>query len=254
MLTAILSPAKQIKQEDYSPVPLTAPELLSYSEPLLAHLRTLSYPELKKLLACNDKLAGAAFENLHANRHGPGTAAILSYDGIQYKYMAPQVFSDRANTYVSGHLRIVSGLYGLLRPFDGIHPYRLEMCARLRFGEHRSLYSYWGSRIADAIEGDVIVNLASDEYSKAVLPYLKGRRAITCTFAEEENGRLVEKGVYVKMARGRMAAFMAEHEIRNPDDLRHFDEPGYRFREDLSSADRLVFLKTEPEQGKGFDF
>lgn len=253
MLSAIISPAKQIQCEDFSPVPLTAPGLLSYSEPLLAHLKTLPYPDLKKLLACNDKLATDAFEQLH-NDHRPSGAAVLSYDGIQYKYMAPKVFSDAANRYIDRHLRIVSGLYGLLRPFDRIQPYRLEMGAKLRMGEYRSLYAYWGSRIADAIEGDTIINLASDEYSKAVLPHAKGRRVITCTFAEALNGRLVEKGVYVKMARGRMISFMAENDIQNPADLRGFDEPGYCFSPEHSSENRLVFLKVPVEAPCRFDF
>lgn len=255
MISILLSPAKQMRPADDWPLPCTTPRFEADALRLRDWLRSLSYGEARALWGVSDKVAQAAWADLQADwlpgRQGP---AILSYDGIQYKYMAPDVFSDAANAYIQNRLCILSGLYGLLRPFDRVAPYRLEMAARIRWGDCRSLYAYWGSRLADALEGDMIVDLASAEYSRAVLPHLQGRPHVTCIFGELQGGRLIEKGVYVKMARGRMVSFLAEHQIDDPMDMRFFDDPGFAYAPDLSDARRLVFIKKPPAPRPPFEF
>ena len=179
------------------------------------------------------------------------TPAVLSYEGIQYRYMAPGVFTDREFAYIQEHLRILSGFYGMLKPFDGVTPYRLEMDAKLRVGEHENLYDFWGDLIANALfeETDCIINLASKEYSRCIRSHLPGNvRFITCRFAELENGRLLEVGTLGKMARGEMVRFMAENQITEPEELKHFDRFRYRFDPKRSNQKTFVFLREPKEE------
>ena len=217
---------------------------------LWEYLRGLPLEKLKTLLACNDSLAQQAFANFQALNLDHGlTPALLAYEGIQYKYMAPGVFTQEQLDYVGDHLRILSGFYGVLRPFDGVSPYRLEMQAKLNAPFCKNLYDFWGPSLGDFLveEDPVLVNLASEEYAKAVRPYVKGRgRFVTCVFAEESpGGKLVEKGVYVKMARGEMVRFAAENGLAAPEDLRRFDRLGYRYEPSLSQEDTYVFCRNQ---------
>lgn len=231
--------------------PTGAPPLLGRAERLADYLRTLPLPALKKLLCCNDQIAERNFARYQSMDLRRGlTPALLCYEGIQYRYMAPGVFTERQFAYVQAHLRILSGLYGVLRPFDGVTPYRLEMQAKLKTPFCTSLYGYWGDALFHTLgaDGGKILNLASEEYAKAVRPYLPaGTRWITPVFGELLDGKIVEKGVYVKMARGEMVRFLAEREAETPEVMRAFDRLGYRYRADLSDEDRYLFLK----EGKG---
>ena len=140
------------------------------------------------------------------------TPALLAYDGIQYTYMAPAVFEDGQFDYVQEHLRILSGFYGVVKPLDGVVPYRLEMQAKAAVSGHKNLYDFWGDSLYQEVmdESGILINLASKEYSKCIEKYLRPEdRYITCIFGELEGGRVVQKGVYAKMARGEMVRFMA---------------------------------------------
>lgn len=246
----LISPAKKMRVErDFLP-PETCPALLDRSSLLLEYLRGLPLPELKWLLACNDALAQEAYRNFRAMELDRGeTPALFAYDGIQYKYMAAGLFTQEQLDYVKEHLRILSGFYGVLRPFDGVSPYRLEMQAKLKTDFCRSLYEFWGDSLGNVLlqEDSVLVNLASEEYARAVRPAVRGRaRFITCVFAEEpEPGVFLEKGVYVKMARGEMVRFAAENAAKVPEELRAFDRLGYRFAPSLSSEETYVFTRKE---------
>ena len=174
------------------------------------------------------------------------TPAILSYEGIQYRYMAPGVFETGPMAYIEEHLRILSGFYGLLRPFDGVTPYRLEMQAKLPVDGSRDLYAFWGDKLARALadETDLIVDLASKEYSRAVVPHLPSTvRVVTCVFGEYVNSKLVEKGTMCKMARGEMVRFMAERSVTEAEELCAFNRLGYAYAPGESAPDRLVFIK-----------
>ena len=160
--------------------------------------------------------------------------------------MAPGVFTAQAFDYVQKHLRILSGFYGILKPFDGVTPYRLEMQAKLRVGECKDLYSYWGSRLADRLvsETDCILNLASKEYSVCISKYLpENVRYIPCVFGEEKDGKIIEKGTMCKMARGEMVRYMAENQITNPEEIKHFDRLDYHFDANRSDDEIYVFIK-----------
>ena len=174
------------------------------------------------------------------------TPALLSYVGLQYQYMAPGVLEQRQYDYLQAHLRILSGFYGILRPFDGVTPYRLEMQAKLAVDGCRDLYAFWGETLAEALaaETDLVVNLASKEYSKAVEPHLPvSVRFLTCTFGEKKGGKILEKGTACKMARGQMVRWMAERGVERAEDLRDFDGLGYAFSPAHSAESNFVFLK-----------
>ena len=162
--------------------------------------------------------------------------------------MAPAVFNDQELLYIQNHLRILSGFYGMVRPMDGVSPYRLEMQAKLAVQESRDLYDFWGDSIANELfsQTDTIINLASQEYSRCVSRYLKeGIRMITCTFGEEIDEKVIEKGTLCKMARGEMVRFMAENQIEQPEKLREFSRMGYCFSEKYSDSTNYVFLKVK---------
>ena len=172
------------------------------------------------------------------------TPAILSYEGIAYQYMAPAVFEEEQLAYVQEHLRILSAFYGVLKPMDGVTPYRLEIQAKASICGHENLYDLWGSRIYDSVkdEDGLIINLASKEYSKCVEKYLTaGDTYITVTFCEASGNKFVTKGTYAKMARGEMVRYMAEKQIQDPGEIKDFDRLDYRYREDLSTDLEYVF-------------
>lgn len=241
----IISPAKRMLRDTDALPPRNLPALLDRAQVLADYLRGLSLPALKKLLACNERLAAEAYECYQSMdlRRGQ-TPALLAYQGIQYRYMAPAVFTDRQFAYAEEHLRILSGLYGVLRPFDGVVPYRLELQAKLKTPFCQSLYGYWRDALfASLEEREAIVNLASEEYAKAVRPYAGDVRWVTAVFGALVGEKVVEKGVYVKMARGEMVRFLAEREAQTPEDMREFDRLGYRFCPPRSDADTYTFLK-----------
>ncbi len=244
----IISPAKKMKSEVDFPAPTALPVFLSRTELLLNGLRSMSRTELKALWQCNDSITDQNMERLsHMNLCQNLSAALVSYDGIQYQYMAPQVFEEPYYAYVQEHLRILSGFYGILKPLDGVTPYRLEMQARLETEEGKNLYEFWGDSLYRELTGDeegaVILNLASAEYSKCIERYLKPEDTfITCIFGQWENGKVREKGVYVKMARGEMVRFLAEQQAAGPRTAKEFDRLGFRYREELSDERRYVFL------------
>ena len=172
--------------------------------------------------------------------------AIMAYEGIQYQYMAPGVFTREALDYVSEHLRILSGFYGVLLPFDGVTPYRLEMQAKLPVGGAKDLYGFWGDQIAEEVfaGADCVLNLASKEYSACVTRYVpEGARVVTCVFGERKDGKIVEKGTQCKMARGEMVRFLAENQLAEPEDAKGFDRLGYQFSPELSGGDSYAFVK-----------
>ena len=171
----IISPAKKMNVDTDSMAWEALPQFLLRTEQLCGVLQGMDYDALKALWKCNDKIAAQNVERLQRmDLHRGLTPAILSYEGIQYQYMAPGVFSDQAFAYIQEHLRILSGFYGLLRPLDGITPYRLEMQARLAVGDARDLYAFWGDSLARQLfdETSCIINLASKEYSQCVSRYI----------------------------------------------------------------------------------
>ena len=245
----IISPAKQMRVDTDVFTCSSLPVLMEKTEILMQWIRSLSYEEQKKLWACNDKIARQNAERFaHMDLGKSLTPAILSYDGIQYTYMAPAVFEDGQYEYVQEHLRILSGFYGVVKPLDGVVPYRLEMQAKAAVGGHKNLYDFWGDSLYREVIDDsrIIINLASKEYSKCIEKYLHPEdRYITCIFGEPDGDKIVQKGVYAKMARGEMVRFMAGIHAKKPEQMKDFNWSGYHFDDDRSSEQEYYFVRTE---------
>ena len=250
----IISPAKQMREDADFLAPKALPVLLPETERLLESLRGLPYPELKRLLACSDAIAGQnyrRFQEMDLRRNL--TPALLAYQGIQYRYMAPNVLESGDYEWLQDRLRILSGFYGVLRPLDGVVSYRLEMGAKLRTPFCRDLYDFWGDKLARSLgeETDLLLNLASEEYARAVRRSLpKKVRMVDVIFAEDLGDRLVEKGVYVKMARGEMVRFLARTRGETLEDVEKFCGLSYRFAPERSEKDRLGFLRPDRARQK----
>ncbi len=274
MLQVIISPAKQMGVARDGFVPRGIPPLSEKTARVMAALRSIERRRgsegLRALWGVNDGLLVENVERLHRYRDIADTGslgdaelsrlvspAIFSYMGIQFRSMAPDVLETDALEWLQGHLWVLSALYGCVRPFDAVQPYRLEMGAKLSVDGAKNLYAFWGDSIARAVcavsavqSGDAveIVNLASVEYSKAVLPHRpEGVREVTCIFGEAlRDGKPVQRSTASKIARGSMVRWMAEHGVRRTEELKCFNV-GYAFDPDLSQGDAskqtLVFMK-----------
>lgn len=243
----IISPAKKMNVDTDSLAVESMPSMLHKTELLKQWIQGLSREETKKLWKCNDKLVDLNFERFREmDLYKNLTPAVLSYEGLQYQYMAPGVMEERQCTYIQEHLRIISGFYGLLAPFDGVVPYRLEMQAKARVDGYKDLYAFWGESIYRTLtENDhIILNLASKEYSKVIEPYLQKKdQFVTCVFGEYKDGKVVQKGTMAKMARGEMVNFLSGIDAESPEDAKKFDRLSYEYREELSTDTEYVFLR-----------
>lgn len=243
----IISPAKKMNIDSDTLPAQSEPIFSEEAMHLAGLLQAMDASTLQNLWRCSENLTAenvarlAAFDQARAQ-----TPAILAYEGLQYQHMAPQVMSREALVYLQTHLRILSGFYGVLRPFDAVMPYRLEMQAKLSVAGARDLYAFWGNRIYEALaeEGGLVLNLASEEYAKAVRPYVRvSTRFVTVRFGECVNGRVRQKGTIAKMARGEMVHFMAMHQITHLEDLYAFDALGFSYNAAYSDEDTLTFMR-----------
>ena len=242
----IISPAKKMISCNDDFLPESTPVFLEKTQVLLNELKSLSKSELKEILQCNDQLLSLNYERYQTMDLSKNlSCALMSYVGLQYQHMGSSLFSLEEIDYLQKHLRILSGFYGLLRPLDGIVPYRLEMQAKLPF---TTLYAYWNSLLSDQLttQETIILNLASKEYSQAVKPYLPETiQWIDVDFLCEHKGKLTTKATEAKMCRGSMVRFCAEHHITHPDQLCQFTEYGYQYSPEHSCKNKLVFVKRQ---------
>lgn len=223
------------------------PLFLDKTEMLKDRLQKMSIEELADCMKCNQKIATLNHERFQKmDLHEGLIPALFAYEGLQYQHMAPAVFTSDELEYVEKHLVILSGFYGLLRPFDGIRCYRLEMQTRLDINENKSLYDFWKDDLANELfhDDDLVLNLASKEYSQCIEPYLnENRKMITCVFASLDKGKLKVKGTEAKMARGEMVRYMASHQIEDLEEIRHFNYLGYGYDTSYSNDKEWVYLK-----------
>lgn len=248
MLT-LLSPAKTL---DFSSapesLPVTKPIFLKDIKVLLERCRQLDVASLQKLMKLSRTLAELNHQRFQSMRL-PFTVAnskpcLLAFQGDVYRKLDAASLSEPDLRWAQNHLRIISGLYGLLRPLDLIQPYRLEMGTRLENSRGKNLYEFWGDRLVDEIsEADAVLNLASHEYFKAVPIKRLGSRLVSAVFQEIRDGEPKTIAFSAKRARGLMARFVIRNRIGDPEGLKDFAEEGYGFREDLSEGDRLVFTR-----------
>jgi len=242
----IISPAKKMNIDDGLPWK-NLPVFLNNTEEVKNVVQGKTIKELKDIWKCNDALVELnykRFENI--NLWNNLTPAVFSYEGIQYQHLAPNVLEEAALSYLEEHLRILSGFYGILKPFDGVTPYRLEMQAKLEVAGKKDLYAYWGDILyRELTKGDnVIFNLASKEYSKCIEKYIgKDDIFITCEFMVETKGKLVQKATLAKMARGEMVRYLAMNGIDNPEGAKEFNALGFVFNQELSSENKYVFVQ-----------
>lgn len=246
-MNIIISPAKKMKADTDGLAPWTTPIFSHEAAVLLAAMRAMDAGELARMWKCSAKIMEESMGYLERMESGAcGSPAVMTYSGIQFQYMSPDVFDNGMLEYVQEHVRILSGFYGVVRPMDSVMPYRLEMQAKLRAGGAKDLYAFWGSRIYDAVlpEDRTIIDLASAEYSVCVERYIrKGDRFVTCVFGEDADGKIVQKGVYAKMARGEMVRYLAEQRAEAPEQMKGFDRLGYRYESSLSCDTEYVFLR-----------
>jgi len=242
----IIAPAKKMIIDNDTFEYENLPQYLDQTKQILSNMRKLNYLEAKKLWDCSDKLAEPNYEWLQKlDLKHRLTPALLTFSGIQYQYMAPDLFTEPALDYVRQNLRILSGFYGILRPFDGVVPYRLEMQSRLKIPRYNNLYEFWNSQIYDALSDskEPIVNLSSQEYAKTIAPYLRpNQKMIDIVFGSMVDGKLKIKATLAKMARGEMVRFMAENNITKIDDIKKFNHPDWSFSELESNDKHLVFV------------
>jgi len=253
----VLSPAKNLNEKDPSPVSsFTLPDLLPEAEILMQELRQLAPQQIAELMHVSDKIALLNAER-NAAWHTPFTPenakqAVFMFNGDVYEGIAADTLKPEQIDYLQQHVRLLSGLYGVLRPLDLMQPYRLEMGTAFANSRGKNLYEFWGDKITDLLnqtlkqaDSDVLINLASQEYFKSVNTKKLNARLITPIFKDEKNGKYKIISFYAKRARGLMVRYAAEHGITDPEMLKNFDYEGYSFNEAASNEAEWVFMREE---------
>ncbi len=257
MLT-LLSPAKKLNMDAYDgDVAVTRPRLLDDTKILAKTAKSQTLGDLKRLMHLSDNLAKLnvdRFDRFDLDGKADGMKpAALAFDGDVYWGLDAKNLSDADLDYAQGHLRLLSGLYGLLRPMDEIQPYRLEMGTRLQNDRGTNLYQFWGEQIGEQIRADMnghhdqtVLNLASNEYFKAVNAKTLGRPVINVKFLEEKDGKARPIQYYTKFGRGLFARWVIQNRINAAEDLKDFNENGYKFSAERSSESELIFERPQP--------
>lgn len=251
----VISPAKTL---DYDTPPktktFTLPDYLDDSQVLIDRARQYSALDIAELMAVSMKIAELNFERFE-QWHTPFTPenakqAVLAFKGDVYTGLDAESFSAADYKFAQSHLRILSGLYGLLRPLDLMQPYRLEMGRKVDTERGKNLYEFWGTKITEGLNQQLkklkspyLINLASNEYFKSVKPKLLDGEIITPEFKDWKNGQYKMMGVYAKKARGQLSRFVIRNKLTEPEAMKDFDVDGYSFNEEMSSGNKWVFTR-----------
>ncbi|MDP4271238.1 MAG: peroxide stress protein YaaA [Bacteroidota bacterium] len=253
----VISPAKNLDFKTTAPVEVfTQPDYLKQSSALIKRLRDIEVPDLMKLYNVSREIASLNFER-YKLWHLPFTLqnakqAVFAFNGEVYSGLKAKTLTPEDIQFAQGHLRMLSGLYGVLRPLDLIQPYRLEMGIKLDTVKAKNIYEFWDNKItknlnevlkSQADEEPVLINLASQEYFKSIHRKNIKARIIDFEFVEMRDGKPKPITVYMKKARGMMARFIIENRLTEPEHLKAFDVEGYAFAEELSGKDRWVFVR-----------
>ena len=253
-MLVLLSPAKTLDFEPWTAGACTKPLLLRESKQLVDELRKYSKTQLAKLMNLSDKLADLNYQRFRDFRlpfnKSNAKPALLAFTGDVYKGIEAKKYKKSDFNFAQKHLRILSGLYGVLRPLDLIQPYRLEMGTKLKNPHGSNLYEFWGDKITEVLARDIIqkrydtvVNLASQEYYKSIQPEDLDARIITPQFKEKKGSSYRTVALFAKQARGLMANYIVERRIKDPKELVKFRSEGYRYHKSLSSDNDLVFVR-----------
>ena len=255
----LISPAKALDFD--SPLVTkknSQPDFLDDSERLIEELRELSPPEIQALMKISPQLADLNFGRI-LNWHRPfdsdnARPALLAFDGMVFQGIDARSFSAKDLDFAQKHLRILSGLYGLLKPLDLIQPYRLEMGTKFENSRGKNLYEFWGDKLIDATnkllnreKQPLLVNLASNEYFKSISKKDIEAEIITPVFKDLKNGQYKMISIYAKKARGLMCAYIIKNRITDIEKIKGFDSEGYYFSPELSKGKEWVFLRDKPE-------
>lgn len=253
-MLVILSPSKTLESNPQKVSEVSQPRLLTDTKYLACMLKKMTLQQLMVLMSMSEKLAIQNLDRFHSFQVSQtpenGTSAAFTFMGEVYVGLEPASFSDRDLAYAQDHLRILSGLYGVLRPLDIIQAYRLEIGTRLENKHGKNLYDFWGDKITKLIQQDLkaigskyLINLASNEYFKAIDPKLLGALIIDVQFFEMRNGKQSFVSFNAKKARGLMAAYIIKRQCNAPSQLKDFNTEGYVFRADASTEQLFTFVK-----------
>jgi len=253
----VISPAKTL---DYETVPktkvFTTPDFLDYSQQLINRLRNFSSLDISELMNVSTKIADLNFDRYESWKtpftQKNAKQAILAFKGDVYTGLDAETFKADDFKFAQKHLRVLSGLYGLLRPLDLMQPYRLEMGTKLKTDAGKNLYEFWGLDITDGlnkqlkkIKSNTLINLASNEYFKSVKPKELNAEIITPAFKEFKNGEYKMIGIYAKKARGLLSRYIIKNKLSDPEDIKSFNEDGYCYNKKLSKAGNWVFTRKQ---------
>ena len=251
----VISPSKTLDFEQKAVTShFSNNDFLPQAEKLVKVLKKYNSQDLMKLMGISDKLARLNQERFASWSHPFDTEnakqALLAFKGDVYTGLNAESLNEKELLYAQDHLRILSGLYGVLRPLDLIQPYRLEMGTKLNTPSLKDLYSFWGDKLTDTVnealssQGDsILINLASNEYFKSLNKKKLKATIITPIFKDFSNSEYKMISFFAKKARGLMSRFILKNELKQPDELKHFISEGYFFSEAESSANQFVFLR-----------
>ncbi|MDA7787653.1 peroxide stress protein YaaA [Sphingomonadaceae bacterium] len=257
-MITLLSPAKKLNFDPLeTQLEITQPRLADDTREIAVVAKEQSAADLGRLMRISDKLAELNAERFKAfdlnGRSNSAKPAGLTFDGDVYWGLEAKSMGEDTLAYAQDHLRILSGLYGLLRPMDAIQPYRLEMGTKMKNHRGKSLYDFWGSRIGETLAGDLsghddqtVVNLASNEYFGAVDADALPAQVITANFLNVKGGEARQLMYHVKFGRGLMARWIMENRVESADDLKDFNAEGYAFDAKASSETEMVFSRPQP--------
>ena len=253
----VISPAKTL---DYETAPktktFTIPDYLDQSQQLINRLRNLSALDISDLMKVSAKIANLNFDRYESWKKTftvkNSKQSILAFKGDVYTGLDAESFKAADFKFAQNHLRVLSGLYGLLRPLDLMQPYRLEMGTKLKTDMGKNLYEFWGSDITEGlnkqlkkVKSNYLINLASNEYFKSVKPNELNAEIITPAFKEFKNGEYKMIGIYAKKARGMLSRYIIQNKLSDPEDIKSFNEDGYRFNKSLSKGNNFVFTRKQ---------
>ena len=248
----VISPAKKLDEKSvYPQLDYTPPVFFNQAEIVVNVMRQKTPDDIKSMMKLSDNLANLNWERFQSwKKEIDATArpAIYTFNGNVYDGLDAKHLDRDKMLILNDKLRILSGLYGILRPFDYIYPYRMEMGTKLSFDTYKNLYDYWRKQVTEHLnnempEGDFLVNLASQEYFKVIDKKTFNHPIYDIEFKDYKNGNLKIISIYAKIARGLMTRFIIQNNINTPEELKLFDLSGYRYDDNLSSAYKLVFTR-----------
>ncbi len=250
----IISPAKTLKTDIHATEESSVPVLINESKKLASVLKQYKPAQLSELMGISAKLAQLNYERYQEWKtpynNKESFNAIFAFRGEVFKGIDIDSFSEKELEYTNEHLRILSGLYGILKPMDAILPYRLEMGTKLKLKENNNLYQYWGNHITTSInknlselDEDTLINLASEEYFKSINQKMLKANIITPVFKEYKNGKYKVISIFAKKARGMMTRFILKNRIIDPISIKQFAENGYIFNDNMSTTSQFTFVR-----------